>query len=195
MQKYVRKFKSLTPPLRWFSLFILGMLGLAFYFSPEAKAVDFTEISFQTSADSRLYFNNVRSYFYHIDTRSKSPAIIYRIKRRSPERDSLSVVFDIVHYPGAEDAFVFTTAGKGFGDSDSLFLAFENYPNNEILSGINGEGHYRIAAKTYSSLLDQGRVFLLSGSSDTLQELFTDKASRLDAETVLEDYFKLVLKN
>lgn len=194
MKKYWQKFLALSPPVRWFMIVVLGLLGLAFLFAPEKRPVDYQDISFKSSSDSRLYFNNVRSYYYHIDRRSKAPTSIYRLKRRSPERDSLNLNFAIVHYPGAEEVFVFASAGKAYEQFDSLRVIFNKYPNAENLQGIDREGHFRIAAKTYSSILADQAMYLAAGS-DTLTTLFTDKSSLLDAEITLEDYFKLTLKN
>lgn len=46
----------------------------------------------------------------------------------------------------------------------------------------------------FEKLLNGGQTFLIN-EEDTLAELFTGKDERRNAETVLEDYFKLVNKN
>lgn len=195
MKKYWEKFRALPLPAQWLVYFVLGLLILSFLFAPEVKPVDYRDISFSTTADSRLYFNNIRSYYYHIDNRSKAPTAIYNLKRRSPERDSTNLNFSIIHYPGAEEVFIFSALGKAYEQYENLKVSFIKYPNEaERLNGIDREGHFRIAAKSYSSILDNQAVFLLNGS-DTICQLFADKASLLDAEITLEDYFKLTLKN
>ncbi len=194
MANYWQNFKNLAPPVRWFILTMATLLALAFLFAPEIKPVDYQAVSFKSTADSRMYFNNIRSYYYHIDTRSKAPTTIYRLKRRSSERDSSNLNFAIVHYPGAEEVFIFASAGKAYEQYDSLRVIFDKYPDAENLLGINREGHFRIAAKVYTSILEEKAVYLAHGD-DTLKRLFTNKASSLDAEITLEDYFKLTLKN
>lgn len=194
MKKYWRKFQSLSPPIRWFALSIIALVILAILSAPESKPVDYRSISYLSTADSRLYFKNIRSYYYHIDRHSKAPMLIYSLKRRSPERDSLSLSFNIVQYPGAEEIYIYSEIGKSFEQYDSLRVIFEKYSGHEDLQGINSEGHFRIAAKTYTSLLEEKAVFLMN-YQDTISPLFQDKASRLDAEITLEDYFKLTLKN
>lgn len=194
MRKYWKKFQSLSPPIQWFSYAMLALFILAIAFAPELKPVDYQDISFKSSADSRLYFNNMRSYYYHIDTKSKAPTAMYNLKRRSLDRDSSSLNFTIVHYPGAEEVFIFAGPGKKFEQFDSLRVIFSKYPGFENLIGINREGHFRIAAKAYTSILENQAVYLASGQ-DTITQLYTDKASLLDAEITLEDYFKLTLKN
>jgi len=194
MTKILKKFQGMSPPAKWLLAFVGVSLTLAFLFAPEPQPVDYEAVSFKTTSDSRLYFNNVRSYFYKIDRFSKKPMNIFRLKRRVPERDSLSINFSIAHYPGAEQAFIIVEPGMAYEQCDSLVVKFDKYPDSEPLKLINGEQQYKVAAKVYSSLLEEGGIFLCCGT-DTLQRLYQDKSSQLDAEIVLEDYFKLTLKN
>lgn len=194
MTKILKKIQDLSPPAKWLLAFVGFALALSFLFAPEPQVVDYEAVSFNTTSDSRLYFNNVRSYFYKIDRFSKKPMQIFRLKRRVPERDSLSINFSIAHYPGAEQAFIIVEPGKAYEQCDSLVVKFDKYPDSEPLKLINGEQQFKLAAKVYSSLLEDSGIFLCCGS-DTLQRLYQDKSSQLDAEIVLEDYFKLTLKN
>lgn len=174
--------------------FMITTLSLAFLFAPEAREVNYEEVSFKTTSDSRLYFNNVRSYYYKIDRFSKKPMEIFRLKRRSAERDSFSLNFAMAHYPGGENAFITLEIGRAFEQCDSLYVKFEKYPDPEPLKLIDGEQQFKVAAKVYSSIIAEQAIYLYCGQ-DSLKQLYTDKASELDAEIVLEDYFKLTLKN
>lgn len=192
--KWWLKYKSLPILWRWFLQFLALMLIIAFIFAPKKRPIDYTDISFESSANSRLYFHNVRSFFYRIDTRSKAPMLIHRLKRRIPERDSLNLNFDIIRQSAADEAFIFSYLGNHFQNFDSLSLKFSAYADGESLSNLRNEDHFRIAAKTYSSFLKEEPIYLMQGS-DTIQELFSDRAAFIDAEITLEDYFKLVQKN
>ena len=194
MAKIWKKFRALNPLVKGFLAFFVLTFGFAFLFAPELKPVNYEEVSFQTTSDSRLYFNNVRSFFYRIDRFSKAPMEIYRLKRRSGSRDSSNLNFAIAHYPGADQAFIVAELGADYRHCDSLILRFEAYPGVESLELMDGEQQFKIAAKVYSSLLEEQRIFLCCGS-DTLKQLYVDKAEELDAEVALEDYFKLTLKN
>jgi len=192
--KWWLKYKSLPILWRWFLQFLALMLIIAFIFVPKKRPIDYTDITFETSANSRLYFHNVRSFFYRIDIRSKAPMLIYQLKRRVLERDSLNLNFDIIRQSAADEAFIFSHLGNHFKHLDSLSLHFTACADGEELSNLRNEDHFRIAAKTYTSFIKDEPIFLMRGS-DTIQELFSDRAAFIDAEITLEDYFKLVQKN
>jgi hypothetical protein len=190
----LKKYQTFPLLWRWFFQFLLIMIFIAFLFAPQKQVVDYNDINFESSANSRLYFHNVRSYYYQIDSYSKDPMLIYRLKRRATERDSVSLNFDIIRHPSADDSFVYSYLGSHFTMSDSLNLMFEAYQGRESLANLQKENHYRIAAKTYTSFIEEKAIFLMQGS-DTIKELFSEGNARADAEIVLEDYFKLVQKN
>lgn len=188
-----RKFRRLNPPVQWLVGFITLILVLAFLFAPEPKPVNFKEISFSTTSDSRLYFQNIRSFYYQIDAFSKKPMIIYSLKRRTLQQDSGSLQFSIIRHPHSNAAYAYAEPGPDFQQYDSLYVTFRAY-KQEPLWQINSETHYRIAAKVYSSLLNEQAIFILSGN-DTLKQLYTDRQTSLNARVTLEDYFKLTNKN
>jgi len=194
MQKIWEKWQALIPPLRWLLVFVVLAFGAAFFFAPKAKVVNYQELSYATSSDSRLYFNNIRSYYYHIDNLSKKPMEILRLKRLGSERDQGNLNFALIRYPAGDQYFVLAEPGSDFEQCDSLRLVFSEYPDSELHRLSNAEIHFEIAAKVYSSLIKQESIYLCCGR-DTLKQLYQDQAERLDAEIALEDYFKLTLKN
>lgn len=183
----------MNPAVKALLIFIFGLLTLSFLFAPRPKPVDYTLVNFDTSADSRIYFNNIRSYYYRIDGQSKKPMVIYRLKKRSAALDSSSLQFNIILNPQADQAFAFAKLGANFEQYDSLKVKFIDYQVNS-LSNMNSEDHYQLAAKVYSSLLKNQKIHLIH-RSDTLKRLYADKVAQLSVETTLEDYFKLVNKN
>lgn len=194
MQKVLKKIHKLPPPIKWLALVIGLLISLAILTAPEPKPVDYKAVSFETSSDSRIYFHNIRSYYYDIDRFSKKPMEIYRLKRRTKADDKERINFDIIRAAGMEQAFIYTNVGAKFRECDSLSLAFEMYPLEKSLQLLNSEDHFEIAAMVYTSLLSKKSIYLLC-QSDTFKELYLDKAAQLDAEITLEDYFRLVLKN
>jgi len=191
---WFEKYKNIPLLWRWFFQFLLTMLLIAWVFAPQKYAVNYADISFSSSANSRLYFHNVRSFYYHIDNRTKDPMLIYQLKRRDKQRDSLSLNFDIIRHPSTDDVFIYSYLGENFARYASLELKFEAYNGRESLVNIRNENHFSIAAKTYTSFIEEKAIYLMQGS-DTLMELFSERAAIIDAEIVLEDYFKLVKKN
>lgn len=194
MKKWWRKFRQLNPPVQWLIVFMLAILGLSLLFAPEPKAVDYLELDFSTTSDTRMYFQNMRSYYYHTDALSKKPMLIYRLKRRKPETDSLSLQFAIIRHPHTDAAYAFAEPGAGFKQYDQLHVGFVKGLEKEPLGNINSEAHLRIAAKVYNSLLNEWPVYILNGR-DTLKELYTQGPAAVNAEVSLEDYFRLTNKN
>ncbi len=186
--------KESSPLIKGFLIFLVLAIGLAVSTAPKPIPVDYREVSFKTSSDSRIYFHNVRSYYYDIDRLSKRPMEIYRLKRIGEERASESLNFDIIRAAAIDEAFIFARVGTAYEQCDSLTVKFEKYPEAEDLTLINSERNFQIAAKVYTSILESRPVYLCCGS-DTLKQLYVDKASQLDAEIALEDYFRLTLKN
>jgi hypothetical protein len=193
MKKWWEKFQALNPPIRWLIYFCATLLLLSFLFAPTPKPINYQEVSFETTSDTRLYFHNVRSFYYHIDARSKSPMIIYRLKRQSPARDSTNLTFDIIRHPADDNAYIFVRPGSAFKQYDSLDVLFSEYSSSIIVPLMDIDRHYEVAAKVFSSFLKNGRVWL-AYKGDTLNELYLDRAQKLDAEVALDDYFKLIKK-
>lgn len=195
MQNWWKKYSALNPPARWVIQFMLLALSLSFIFAPELKAPALEEEPrFDTRSDSRLYFHNVRSFYYNIDARSKAPMIIYRLKRRSAQRDSVNLSFDLIQAPQSEQAFLFAQLGAGFGKLAHGLIAFGDELSPEPLQKMNSEDHYRLGLKVYQQLQKEEAIWLLN-ASDTVAALYADPAARLDAVTVLEDFFRLTRKN
>ena len=194
----LRQFKDLTPPAKWLITFIALVLGLSFLFAPRSRPVDLSEITFTTTSSSELYFKNIRSYYYDIYDREKAPFVIYRLKRRNRDTTELHLQFMIVSNPLANEAYIFAEPSPAIKQYDSLAVFISKDSDSTVtaalLSRMINEDHYLFAGNVFEKLLNGGQTFLIN-EDDTLAELFTGNEERRNAETVLEDYFKLVNKN
>lgn len=193
-----QKFKNLNPPVKWLLAFIAILLGFSFLFAPRPQPVDWSKVNFGTTSSSVLYFKNVRSYYYHIFEREKAPFVLYRLKRSSRDSTKPELHFMIIENRSANEAYIYAEQSTALEKKDSVKLllpAGENYQEEAIpLKHLNNEGHFKLAAKVYARLLNNEQIYLLS-RKDTVRSLYADKRKRIDTETVLEDYFKLVNKN
>lgn len=178
--------------------FIVVVLGLSFLFAPEPQAVDWEEVNFSTTSSSVLYFKNVRSYYYYIDAREKAPFVLYRLKRGSHDTLQPAIRFMIIENTPAGEAYIFAEPNAALLQFDSVRLglpAGNAYEREEVLlNNLNNEGHFQLAARVYARLLKHEQIYLMS-RKDTIRSLYSSKRKRLNAETVLEDYFNLVNKN
>ncbi len=191
-------YDKISPPAKWLIAFIIIVLGLSFLFAPRPHPIVLTEISFTTTSSSRLYFKNVRSYYYNIYPREKPPFTIYRLKRRIRDTNQAYLQFMIIDNQSADEAYIYAESSPVFKQYDSLAVFIPNVKDTTdrlaFLSTMISEDHYLFAGVVFTKLLRGEKVFLMN-KSDTLTELFTGKKELRNASTVLEDYFKLVNKN
>ncbi len=195
IQHIKSKWREIPLPGRWLLIFLTVVLGLSFLFQPPPKPIDLQEISFATHSSSRIYFHNVRSYYYDIFPKEKPPFVIYRLKRRLRENGRPLLQFAIIQNLAAEEAYIFAEA-----ENDSVFekakVVFyqQNSVNDTVdLARMNNEKHFILAAKTYRALLRDEQMRWLRGSEQV--GFLESKKARRNALTILEDYFKLIGKN
>lgn len=194
MQNFWRKWHALNPPVRWLIYFILIVITLSLVFAPEPRKVNYEEVNFATISSSRMYFKNVRSYYYDINPREKAPFILYRFKRRLDDSLAYHLPFMIIENPFAEEAYIYAEQEYAIAELKNPAVSVEAASQIHNLKEINNEQHLQLAAQVYNSLLSDEQIWLLDGR-DTIAELYEDKVARSNAEMVLEDYFKLTNKN
>jgi len=193
MKRFMKWWKNLNPPVKWLFYFIAGMLTLSFLFAPQPQPVDLEKVNFTTQAGSRLYFKNVRSYYYYINPREKAPFVLYRYKRRLQDSSGYHLPFLIIENPKGEEAYIFAEASEDMLKLEDPTIHFEAGVKSFKLKEMNNQEHLILAARTYNALLKNEQIWLLN-RSDTVSELYQNKVENANAEVVLQDYFKLINK-
>ena len=192
----MKKLSKINPPVLWFWVFVVALLGLSFLFAPTAKLLNLHEIRFTTTSSSILYFKNIRSYFYEVDA-DRKPLLVYRLKSRTSSTVERPLDFSIVSNPLSNEAYIYLETNSKFKQSlkPSVFMVKEN--SDTLLyadvTKMNNEQHFDMAASIYLSLLSDEDIYLTTSERSRIK-LFEDDHSRQNAEIVLEDYFKLVNK-
>ncbi len=148
------------------------------------------------TSSARLYFRNIRSYYYDIKPHEASHFILYQLKSR--ERDTLitHLDFTIVENILRGEAYIYldlSTPGKQYAQARVLLSNYSSPSEAEPLYDLNNEGHFRTAAFIWKGLLQDEKFYLLDGL-DTITEFLNNPRHRSNAEIVLEDYFKLTGK-
>lgn len=193
----LKKLNNLNPAGKMLIAFIAIVLGLSFLFAPKPHPIDLSVIGFNTTSSSDLYFKNVRSFYYDISPREKAPFTLYRLKRRNFDTLHPDLQFMIIRNPLADQAYIFAEASPALKQYDSLSVLITDESDSTrvaVLGEMNNEDHYLFAAAVFKKLLEGGKTYALN-QSDTITEIFNTERERKNAETVLEDYFKLVNKN
>ena len=148
----------------------------------------------RTTSDKRLYFNNVRSFSYHRDPRSKAPMEIYRLKDVPPGWDSLPLRPQIILHPSQQRAFVHWTPGPEVKQSDSVFVI--NASQNAPLAWhpeATWQTNFTIAGAMLRALAHDDSLYIREAGSPK-RPAWPGQESRQAAQTILVDYFKLLAK-
>lgn len=181
-------------PLRWFLLVMTGLFGLAFLFPPAPTRLDLTTPRARTTSDKRLYFQNVRSYYYRRDTRSKAPMEIYRLKDVPPQWPALALRPRLVLHPVQQRAFVSWVPGKACKQRDTIIVSFPNAQQRFIWHPqLTWRQQFGLAGRVYGAL-KQNQKIAFQSKIDTLDPVAPGQASRQALEVILKDYFNLLAK-
>ena len=194
MNSFRARWQKVNPALRYMLLVVGILMGLAFLFPPEEQPLDLSTARYGTTSDKRLYFQNVRSYYYHQDRQSKEPMVIYRLKKRSAALDSVSLPLDIVQNPQQGSAFLQIKPGAAYPAVDSLQICFSDSLQPAWLhEEMSWQEHFRLGGKVYAALENEFAVYL-TAQGDTLGRPYARAKNRQNALTVLDDFFNLIQK-
>ena len=190
-------YKSIPILGRAVILFVVCFLSLILLFAPRPHPVDMHTASFGMTSSARLYFHNVRSYYYDIKPHEASRFVLYHLKRRERDTNVVCLQFTIVENTSGEEAFIYIElqdAGKQY-QKPHVLISTKSLDSTvtEPLYNLNNEGHYQLAAAIWKALLEDQDFYLLD-DRDTVGPLLQTHRARKNAEIVLEDYFKLIGK-
>ena len=180
--------------MKWFIYFFATVLGLSFLFAPEPTPVDLETFTSKTTSDSRMYFQNVRSFYYDIFPRERAPMVIYKLARRNKNPSEAELQFNIIQNPQTGQAFVFGELLAVQVDSSyQIKVKREQEDFTSAIHNINMEQHYKLAAAVHNAILNEKEIILLK-EKRKVKNLFKDYRKRKYTGVVLEDFFKLIRK-
>lgn len=173
--------------LRGVLAFVLLMVGLALLFPHQQEWRDNAKLTFDTTSDSRLYFNNMRSLWYHIEEDEISGMNIYR------HRDQDSSLTDglrcqiLLQWRSDEASILFYPAG----DSNALEWAFATDLDTLAfrLDTMNRDDHALAGYWYCTRLLNGNDPEILNFNNNPVT--YPDREKDNLEETLL-DYFRLV---
>ncbi len=192
----MKTFPKIPGPGKAVILFVMMVLGLSFLFAPTPQPVDLSEVSFNMTSSARLYFRNVRSYYYQIKPDKASRFILYHLKAQETLSGKLHLDFTIVENPLQDEAYIFLElqgSGKQYENPHVLINTDQGLTEKWPLNGLNNEEHLKTAAALWKALLLEQKVFLQMGN-EGITPFLDQPRTRKNAEIILEDYFKLIGK-
>lgn len=185
----------MLPPVRWLLWFVVVVLTLSFIFAPEPKPVNWDKFEAHTTSDSRLYFNNIRSFYYHRYPEERPPMILYRLKNRVNDTTHVQLHFTIVQNILTDEAFTVAEWQNLPESKENMRLMAYTQKDTVTLplNNLNARGEYQLAQVVYTTLQEEGQLYL-AHKNDSIAGLLHTPKQRETVETVLRDYFKLIQK-
>ncbi len=174
--------------LRGVLIFVGTLLLISFLFPHEPKLRSWDQFTFSTTSDSRLYFQNMRSYWYVRSEKSDQGIHIHRYKKWDDDAP-FSIRPMLVEQWKIDEAMVFLevtdTSSSEYGDG--LILGTDTIKMD--VHHMNREAYAEIAHRWYSHIDTAHAYSVLSNQGNIYQP---SKREYEAARTVLSDYFTLV---
>lgn len=166
-------------------------VGLSIVFS-DGKKINLTEVRMSTTQSSKLYFKNIRSFFYDKEHRKDAQFDLYRIDTREKVSHKNKLNFVLVDNWLQGECYIIAESGIVDTNIDTLSIQWILEEDTGLLQLGNKDSfnNYIFAAQLFE-LLEQKAALTLLTSSDSLSFLEAEK--KLLKKT-LSDYFKLVGK-
>lgn len=164
--------------------------------SPEAPPATSDSGIFRTTPPSHLYFKNIRSSSYRMETQAGTRVDVYRLRSSddTPERPIIQPV--IADNWMADEAYIFLETNdfkEGFSDTLRVTWQSEGDSGRYELIPRDREGQFRFAQQLYEGLRS-GYRFRIQTAGGDYAPLFENNRDRQNFLTTLRDYNKLVEK-
>lgn len=170
-------------------IFFIVLLVVCFaIFVPSQSSIHLEEIKFSTSQSSRLYFKNLRSYYYEKDEVEKPGFILHQYKSDGEENLRFLIVDNWKH----DEAYIIAESAIVNIDEEILQIMWTRGNESDTISlkELDAEAHYVFAAQLYDKLLQEGELAIIKKTDSFL---FTGNEKK-SLKITLKDFFKLVEK-
>lgn len=176
-------------------LFIVSLL-LANCTAKSDKKIDKENIRFATSADSRLYFKNVRQIYYDRENQENTKLEIFRFAKRNKSTDSPIINVALVNNWRYDEAYVIIEPSAYLTDLNEIKVFWQDKSDTNA----NGtyqfafgskENHFRFATQLYESILAR-HVLLIEDTTGKPVKLFGTETDRDNFRKTMADYYRLV---
>jgi len=169
-------------------VFLLGFCWLLVGCADRNRKIEEGKVRFQTTDASRLYFHNVRSIRYRIETIGKDRMQICRHKDFTEAALALYPV--IANNYMHDQAYIFHEMADSLRQKEAVLLVGEPATDTLSLNLNTHEAHYRFAQELYNAIVaDQKLQLCLNGEC---HDFLTNEELRKTFRLVYRDYFRLV---
>jgi hypothetical protein len=162
------------------------------------KKIDTDNVTFTTTADSRLYFKNVRQIYYDRENQENTRLEIFRFGKRNQSTAVPVLNVALVNNWRYDEAYVLIEPNAYFDNADQIKVDWQSKADT-IASGTyvfafgSKENHFRFATQLYESILAK-HTLQLRDSTGKIINLFQTEADRDNFRKAMVDYYRLVNK-
>ncbi|NVK03826.1 MAG: hypothetical protein HWD92_03340 [Flavobacteriia bacterium] len=174
--------------LRGVLLFVVLLLGISFLFPHKERLLERDEFSFTTTADSRLHFNNVRSYWYQKEEIPNQGADKFNYSKWDSEMD-VSLRPLIINQWRVDEATLFLMPDVNGLSTERVDIILAEDTLSILMNELDRDAHIDIADKWYRHL-DTTNSYILF--TEMLGEVAPSDTEVKAVKAVLKDYFTLV---
>lgn len=181
--------------LTLFFFWLLAMIFLIILTLPDERPDKFDSISFNTTQSSKLFFRNVRSYYYQSREEAGGTMEAFRLNSRNKDTLYPSLNFTIYMVWDANLAFIrLDTHNTVYRHYSSLLLEDPNVGSVDTLAlpQADNDSQYLFAKTVYKALDSEMKLFLKSPNKEKVISPHDKDGSSI--KTILYDYFRLIGK-
>lgn len=168
---------------------IILLVAFVLLSAPDVKRVKRALADFHVNASDRLYFKNLRQYYYRSSTTKGEQFEVFTLKQADTDLQS-PLRFKILNNWRMDEAYIMLTDTADVTLGKVILDGTVMEPWD--LQNLDGEGHMQLAMDLFEHLQDDGNRCFYDHPDLGRMELWSDKAERQRTLTVLKDYFKLV---
>ncbi|WP_215225476.1 hypothetical protein [Echinicola shivajiensis] len=187
-----------TPELiKIIKIFGLLSIGIVFVFSffNDYRADNTGEAGQSHITDaSRLYFKNMRQYYYDVEKKDEAKLDIFRYGKRLKDENRPFINLSIIISRIKDKAFIYLEPSELLNDEKEIQVRWENLENGNTgtLSFIPGDrhSHFDFVARL-APLIEDGTRFQVKINSDW-QTILDSEKERYAFTVTAEDYFRLI---
>lgn len=147
---------------------------------------------FRTTAPSRLYFKNMRSYYYNQDTKSDTRIDVYTLKAFSDDATHPILLPIIMDNWLEDEAYILLEQNAYPAWTDTLQLKWSDETQVKIItiSTLTLAQHYELAKRLFDDL-KQGHKIRYYTTTKEWKVLYANQTERANFLSVMKDYYNL----
>lgn len=158
------------------------------------KKIDSKEVQFETTANSVIFFKNLRQSYYDKQENSVAKVDIYRNQKQNKSETYPTIHLAIVHHWRSEKAYIMVEVNELLNKEARIEILWKNAINQAngkyIFDFGDMEQHYRFATAIYQSIQDKHQLHVKSEGK--WLELMPSEEDKETFRKTMLDYLRLV---